>query len=156
MNIRIVWIGKTKSLPIRNLLEDYQDRLRHMVAIETVEGRDPAKTRGFKGSDLVAAEENEILKLLPGRGCLVVLDAAGTHFSSAEFARWLEGEQNRGTKEIAFVIGGPDGVGPGICERADLRLSLGEMTWTHEMCRVLLLEQIYRAYCILRKIPYHR
>jgi 23S rRNA (pseudouridine1915-N3)-methyltransferase len=57
---------------------------------------------------------------------------------------------------VAFVIGGPDGVGPRILANADLRLSLGRMTWTHEMCRALLLEQIYRAFCIMKNIPYHK
>ncbi len=156
MNIRILWVGKTKSLPIRNLLEDYLSRVRHLVAVETVEARDPAKARGLTGGDLVVAEESEILKLLPDRGPVVVLDETGSQFSSVEFARWIEKEQMRGTKEIAFVIGGPDGVGARLRGRARLKLSLGKMTWTHEMCRVLLLEQIYRAYCILRKIPYHR
>jgi 23S rRNA (pseudouridine1915-N3)-methyltransferase len=86
----------------------------------------------------------------------VVLEETGTQFSSVEFARWFEAEQIHSTREIAFVIGGQDGLSTQVSARAHLRLSLGKMTWTHEMCRALLLEQIYRAFCILRHIPYHK
>lgn len=156
MIIRILWVGKTRNSPIRSLSEDYLDRIRHMVPVEITEVRDPSKARGLKGSQLVNAEENEILRLLPSHSRVVALDEAGSEFCSAEFARWLEAEQIRGTKETVFVIGGPEGIGTGVLARAILKLSLGRMTWTHEMCRVLLLEQIYRALCISRKIPYHR
>ena len=127
-----------------------------MVPIEIIEVRDQSKARSLKGSELVTAEGNEFLRLLPPRGRVVILDESGIQFSSADFARWLEGEINRGTKEIAFVIGGPEGVDSALFKRANLRLSLSKMTWTHEMCRGLILEQIYRAYCILRGIPYHK
>jgi 23S rRNA (pseudouridine1915-N3)-methyltransferase len=156
MNIKILWVGKTKNSPIRSLLEDYLDRIRHMVSLEVIEVRDQTKARNLKGNQLVAAEEGEILRVLPGHGRVVILDERGTEFSSAELARWFESEQNRGTKEITFVVGGPDGIGSRISALAKLKLSLGKMTWTHEMCRVLLLEQVYRAFCILRNIPYHR
>lgn len=156
MNIRILWVGKTKNSPIRSLLEDYLDRIRHMVPVEILEARNQSKARGLKGDELVVAEESAIMRLLPSRSRVVVLNEKGTEFSSSEFARWFEGEQNRGTKEVVFVIGGSDGIGSGVSARANLKLSLGKMTWTHEMCRVLLLEQVYRACCILRKIPYHR
>ena len=156
MEIRILWVGKTKNSPIRSLLEDYLDRVRHLVPVEITQVRDQAKARDLSGNELVAAEEREILRLLPVHSRVVALDERGKEFSSPEFARWLEGEQNRGSKEIAFVIGGSDGLGARVSARAVLRLSLGRMTWTHEMSRVLLMEQIYRAICILRKIPYHR
>ncbi len=156
MDIRILWIGKTKNSPIRSLLEDYLERVRHMVSVGITEVRDQSKARGLKGSELMEAEGNEILRLLPVHSRVVTLEERGKELSSAEFAHWLDEEQYRGSKEIAFVIGGPDGIGTGVSERAILRLSLGRMTWTHEMSRVLLMEQIYRAFCILRRVPYHR
>ena len=73
-----------------------------------------------------------------------------------EFARWIEAGQVQGTREVTFIIGGPAGLDPAFSQQAHLRLSLGKMTWTHEMVRVLLLEQIYRALTILRNIPYHK
>ncbi|HYK88621.1 MAG TPA: 23S rRNA (pseudouridine(1915)-N(3))-methyltransferase RlmH [Acidobacteriota bacterium] len=156
MIIRILWVGKTKSPPIRSLSGDYLERLRHMTRVEITEIRDPAAARRLTQSELIVTEESEILRFLSGSSRIVLLDERGTELSSLEFSRWIAGEQNRGTKEISFVIGGPDGTGPELARRANLKLSLGKMTWTHEMCRVLLLEQIYRACCILRKIPYHR
>jgi len=102
------------------------------------------------------AEGAEILRLLPENGRTVILEESGTQFSSIEFARWFENEQNRGTREVTFVIGSPDGLSAQVAGRADFKLSLGRMTWTHEMCRALLLEQIYRAFSILRKVPYHK
>ena len=156
MMIKILWVGKTKNSPIRSLLEDYLDRVRHMVPVEVIEVRDPSKARNLRGDQLVAADEQEVLKALSGHSRVVVLDEKGTQFSSAEMARWLAGEQNRGTKEITFVVGGPNGIGSRVSALAKLKLSLGKMTWTHEMCRVLMIEQVYRAFCILRNIPYHR
>ncbi len=156
MKIIIIWVGKTKNSPIRHLAEDYLERLGHMVACQIVEIRDLSRGRGLRGTELAAAEGVEISKALSRVGRVVVLDETGCQFSSTGFAQWIEGEQNRGTRDIAFVIGGPDGVDRGIVAQAHLQMSLGKMTWTHEMCRVLLLEQIYRAFCILRNTPYHR
>lgn len=127
-----------------------------MNPCEAIAVRDLSKGRSLRGATLLAVEENEILRAVPDGSKVVALDESGALFSSLDLARWFEGEQNRGTKGVAFVIGGPDGIGPRILANADLKLSLGRMTWTHEMCRALLLEQIYRALCIIRNIPYHR
>ena len=156
MRIRIIWIGKTKNLPIRTLSADYLERIRCLVPCEVFETRDISKARGLRGADLLMAEGTEIARFLPKACRTIVLDELGTQLASVEFARWFETEQNRGTRELAFIIGGPEGLSQQISGGAYLRLSLGKMTWTHEMCRVLLLEQIYRAYSILQKIPYHR
>ncbi len=138
------------------MLADYLDRVRHMIACEVVEVRDVTKRKSLRAADLIAAEERKIARYLPKYGRLVVLDERGTQFTSTDFAGWLESEQDSGTRLITFVIGGPEGLGAMITRRADLNLSLGKMTWTHEMCRVLLLEQLYRSFCILRRIPYHK
>lgn len=100
--------------------------------------------------------EVDIQKRLSADSRVVVLDEKGVELASPQLARWLQEEQNRGRREVIFVIGGPDGLSPTICERADLRLSLGKMTWPHEICQLLVLEQLYRALSILRNIPYHK
>jgi 23S rRNA (pseudouridine1915-N3)-methyltransferase len=156
MHIKFIWIGKTKNEPIRTLVADYLDRLRHLCPSEVAEIQDLGKRRGLKGGNLLVAEASEIRKSLPEKSLGVVLDERGKQFSSEEFAGWFDAERNRGTRDIVFIIGGPDGLSPDIAEGARLKMSLGRMTWTHEMCRVLLLEQVYRAFCILHKIPYHR
>lgn len=156
MNIRIVWVGKTRNAPIRSLLADYTSRLRRVVSVEIIEISDLSKRRGLRGAALVAAEGAEIAKQLSGDVRKVVLDERGKTLDSVGFAHWIEAEQLRGTREIAFVIGGSEGIDRGVARSADLELSLGKMTWTHEIARLLLLEQIYRAYSILHNSPYHK
>jgi 23S rRNA (pseudouridine1915-N3)-methyltransferase len=156
MNIKFLWVGKTKNLPIRILLADYQERIRHWVSCDIIETRDLSKKKSLRAADLIAEEGEDLRKYIPEHGRLVALDETGTQFTSSGFARWLESEQNSGVRTIAFVIGGPEGLSRVISGRAHLIVSLGKMTWTHEMCRVLLMEQVYRAFCIMRKIPYHK
>lgn len=156
MRIKVCWVGKTHSAPIRSLAADYLDRLNHLIAIEIVEVADLSKRRGLRGDALLAAEGAEIMRILPSDCRTVVLDERGTQYSSREFARWLEGAQVQGTRGLAFILGGPEGIDGALNDHAHFKLSLGKMTWTHEMARVLLLEQIYRALSILRHIPYHK
>ncbi|NWG12841.1 MAG: 23S rRNA (pseudouridine(1915)-N(3))-methyltransferase RlmH [Acidobacteria bacterium] len=156
MRLRILWVGRTKNTSIRALCTDYAGRLGHFLGCEIIETRDLARSRSLHGQALLSAEAEEIERYLP-EGCrMIVLDAAGKQMSSPELARYLEDELTRGTRALTFVIGSPEGLDRRIRERARLRLSLGKMTWTHEMCRVLLLEQLYRAMCIIRNIPYHK
>jgi 23S rRNA (pseudouridine1915-N3)-methyltransferase len=156
MRIRFLWIGKTKNAAIKSLISDYMERVNHLIPCEIVEARDISKSRSLPTVRLIADEGEELIKRLPDHGRLVALDEKGSQFTSPEFARWLESEQDHGARLITFVIGGAEGLSPKIIGRAHQTLSLGKMTWTHEMCRVLLLEQLYRALCILRKIPYHK
>jgi 23S rRNA (pseudouridine1915-N3)-methyltransferase len=156
MQLRILWVGKTKNASLRALMADYLARVRRFFPCEVAEVRDASKARGGSGPDMLAAEADDIARMLPAGCKTVVLDASGEEMSSTDFAGWMGSELNRGTRVIAFVIGGPSGIHARIRNGARLRISFGKMTWTHEMCRVLLLEQIYRAACILRNIPYHR
>jgi 23S rRNA (pseudouridine1915-N3)-methyltransferase len=155
MQIKILWVGKTKNPSIKSLALDYFERVRRLVPCEIIEARDMSK-KSAGAAEAIAREGEELARYVPDSGRLIALDEKGKEFSSQEFARWLESEQNSGARSIAFVIGGPEGLSSVISNRANLILSLGKMTWTHEMCRVLLLEQIYRAFCIMRRIPYHR
>ncbi len=156
MRITACWVGKTQNAHLKSLLLDYLERLRHLVAVEIIEVADLSKKRGLRGAALMAAERAEFERLLPQGAHWVLLDESGRQFSSREFATWVETQQVRGTREIAFIVGGPDGVDPVLSSQADMKLALGKMTWTHEMARVLLIEQLYRAVSILRNIPYHK
>jgi len=156
MRIRICWVGKTQTAPIKSLLSTYLARLKHFAPIETVELPDLSRRRGLKGAALLAAEGAELARVIGRESRNVVLDERGKEFSSPEFASWFAAEQLRGTREIVFIIGGPEGVARALLEQAHLRLSLGRMTWPHELARVLLAEQIYRAWSILRNLPYHK
>lgn len=156
MRIRILWVGKTKEPAINALITDYVSRIRYLSACDIVEVPDIARKRRLQGAELLRAEGDAIAKRLSESCRLVVLDEKGRQFTSPAFARWFDAELTRGTREIAFVIGGSEGISDPLLNRADLKLSLGAMTWTHEMCRVLLAEQIYRAFAILRNLPYHK
>jgi len=156
MNIKFLWVGKTKGTSIKALVADYQDRIRHWVPCEIVETRDLSKTKSLRANERIAGEGEELAKHISGHERLVALDETGMQFTSGDFSRWLESEQNRGARALTFVIGGPEGLSRTVSGRAHLVLSLGKMTWPHEMCRVLLLEQVYRALCIMHRIPYHK
>ena len=156
MRIRLLWVGKTKHPEIRSLVADYLERIRRLVPCEVIESRDLSKTGTRETVRLIESEGKELSRHIPENSRLVALDEKGSQFTSLDFAKWLESEQNRGARSITFVIGGPEGLSSKITNGAHLMLSLGKMTWTHDMCRVLVTEQIYRALCIIRKIPYHK
>jgi 23S rRNA (pseudouridine1915-N3)-methyltransferase len=156
MLIKFLWVGKTRNSSIKSLVSDYLERIRHLVPCEVIETRDLSKRRALRAAELVEDEGKELARHIPESDRLVALDEAGRQYASRDFARWLENEQNSGARVITFVIGGPEGLSRAISSRAHVTLSMGKMTWTHEMCRVLLLEQVYRALCIMRRIPYHK
>lgn len=150
MKFRFVWIGKTKERNWKALQEEYLKRLSYFVKCEIVEMKDSAK------NESVEMEGNRILETLNPKTFAVLLDVSGkaitSHQLSAEMERW----QMVGHKEITFIIGGFDGVSDAIRERADYLLSLSFLTFTHEMARVVLLEQLYRGYSILKGFPYQK
>ena len=146
MKFRFIWVGKTKNKDWLGLQEEYLGRLSHFVKCEIVEIRDCDKE----------TEGNRILEKLNHSSAVCLLDVEGKMVSSHGLAKEIEKWQNAGMKEIAFVIGGAGGVSPTVAERADFRLSLSFLTFTHEMARVVMLEQLYRAYTILRGFPYQK
>ncbi len=156
MRIKFLWVGKTKNASVQSLISDYLERVRHFVPCEVIETRDLSKRRSVPSAELIEGEGKDLARHVPESGKLVALDEKGIQFSSQAFADWLASEQNKGIRIITFVIGGPEGLSDMISRQAHLILSMGKMTWPHEMCRVLLLEQVYRALCILRNIPYHK
>jgi 23S rRNA (pseudouridine1915-N3)-methyltransferase len=156
MRLRFLWVGKTKNVSLRLLMSDYLDRIRRLVPCEVIETRDLSKKSSLKAAALVAGEAEELARRLPTDGRVIALDERGVQYTSGDFSRWLESENHSGARSITFVIGGPEGLSSKISDKAHVVLSMGKMTWTHEMCRVLLLEQVYRALCIQRGIPYHK
>ncbi|MDQ4122980.1 MAG: 23S rRNA (pseudouridine(1915)-N(3))-methyltransferase RlmH [Acidobacteriota bacterium] len=150
MRFRFVWIGKTKDKNWRALQEEYLSRLSHFARIEISEIKEsqPHDTKEIEGK--------RILDVLPENAFAVLLDVTGKQISSHELAGEIENWQNRSLKEIIFIIGGQDGVSESVTARANLKLSLSKMTFTHETARVVLLEQIYRAFTIIHRFPYQK
>jgi len=141
MKIRLVMLGKMHREESRALLEDYAGRIRHYAEIEISELRDtgPAALRK--------------LKLEPG-ATVALLDAAGKQFTSQQFARWLGDLRDRGTRDLVFLCGDADGFPEELRASAAQKLSLSTLTMPHEFARVVLAEQIYRAFAILAGHPY--
>ncbi len=150
MKFRFVWIGKTKDKNWKALHEEYLGRLSHFVKCDVVEIRESAP------HDTKEIEGKRILDVLNPKGFVCLLDITGKQIGSDELARQVEKWQLRGLKEVSFVIGGADGVSAEIRDFADFRLSLSFMTFTHDMARVILLEQLYRAFTILKGFPYQK
>lgn len=155
MRIKLLIVGRPKNKQIRALADDYVQRLVHYTKIEVVYVKE-AKQPGPLSTRAAATEEQRLLRRLAEEDYVVALEAAGRMVSSPELARFLAARTNAGTRTMVFIIGGPTGLTPELKQRADLLLSLSPMTFPHELCLVLLLEQLYRALTILRGEPYHK
>ena len=150
MKFRFIWIGKTKDKNWKALQEDYLKRLSHFVKCEIVEIKDSARHENAE------IEGKRILEILNPKTFAVLLDVSGKPISSHQLSAEIEKWQNVGIKEISFIIGGFEGASDEIRKRADYLLSLSFLTFTHEMARVVLLEQLYRGYSILKGFPYQK
>ena len=153
MRVRFVWVGKTRNEHLRALVEDYLKRLKRFARCEVLEVRESAARVKDAG---IEEEGRRILGGLHPDALMVLLDVEGREWDSRELAAQIERWQLGGTKEVAFVIGGHFGVSQGVRKRADASWSLSRLTLTHEMARVLLVEQIYRAYTITHGLPYQK
>jgi 23S rRNA (pseudouridine1915-N3)-methyltransferase len=153
MRLRVIWTGKTRDTRLRALIDDYLKRLSHFARCEISEFRESAAAEGKTGID---RDSKRISDGLHEGAINVLLDPAGTQWSSEQLAKVIQRWQDSGTKEVAFIVGGPNGVSAELSERANKRWSLSRLTLTHEMSRVVLLEQLYRAYTIIHGLPYQK
>ena len=144
MHLRIAWIGKSKGGPVQSLTAEYFERLSRYIPTDSIE----------------LPNEAALLRQLQKTGSrpaqtLVLLDSRGKQLSSEQFAEFLQQHQDRGTQSLLFAVGGPDGFSDTARAAASFQLSLGKMTLPHELARVVLLEQLYRGFTILKGHPYH-
>jgi 23S rRNA (pseudouridine1915-N3)-methyltransferase len=149
MKIKIVWIGKSKEPAFTALTGEYLERIARYVPIEGIVARDEADLLG-KFAPAGRSGSKSALK-----STLLLMDSRGREFSSEQFARFLGDYQDRSSLPLVFAIGGADGFSADAHSRANQVISLGKMTLAHELSRVVLLEQIYRAFTILKGHPYH-
>lgn len=146
MKFKFIWVGKTKDKNWRALQEEYLSRLSHFVRYDIVEIKDGGKE----------SEGNRIIEQLNQSSLVCTLEVGGMAISSHGLASWIEDWQNRGLKEVTFVIGGADGLDSKVLEKSDIGLSLSLLTLTHETARVVLVEQLYRAFTIIKGFPYQK
>jgi 23S rRNA (pseudouridine1915-N3)-methyltransferase len=152
MRIRFIWPGKTKDEHLRALVSEYLKRLSRLARCEVVETRESAAS----GPAGIEKESHRILEAIPARSQLVLLDVKGREWSSLELAAQVQRWENDSVKEVAIVVGGPHGVSAEIIARAQEKWRLSRLTLTHEMARVVAVEQLYRAYTINRGLPYQK
>jgi 23S rRNA (pseudouridine1915-N3)-methyltransferase len=147
MKLRVLWPGKTKKSYYRQAIDDYASRIRKLLPFEIVETKEESTT-DRKRTVRVKKESSNLQNKRKAPVC-VILDSTGIQMSSVDFSRWLQ-QQNT---DVDFLLGGPEGHN---VSGQSLKLSFGKMTLPHELARVVLLEQIYRAATILKRIPYHK
>jgi 23S rRNA (pseudouridine1915-N3)-methyltransferase len=153
MHLRLIWVGKTKNEHLRALVEDYLGRLRRFVRSEVTELRESSARTEREG---IEDEGRRIIGALHRDAFIILLDVEGREWSSPRLASEVQKWQISGRREVAFVIGGHHGVSKEVAERANFRWSLSPLTLTHEMARVVLTEQLYRAYTIIHGLPYQK
>ena len=151
MRVVIAAVGRARAGPARDLFDHSVGRITWPITLREVEERRP-----LPPDRLRAREAELLLAALPDGARIVALDERGKALSSAEFAERVRRWRDDGVSDLAFVIGGAEGLDEGLRRRADLVLGLGRMTWPHLLVRALLAEQLYRAQQILAGHPYHR
>lgn len=158
MRVTIAAVGRMKAGPERDLLDRYLDRSAKQgrgLGITRVEVRETTESRSVRAEDRRAEEAAVLLDGLGERAAVIALDERGRTMDSDAFAAWIGAHVAEG-RDLAVLIGGPDGHGEAVRGRADLVLAFGAMTWPHQIVRILAAEQLYRATTILAGHPYHR
>jgi len=155
VKITLYAIGKTDDKAIITLTETYVKRLAHYVSFSFEMIPDIKNTKNLSETQQKFAEGTEILKRLQASDHLILLDEQGTQYTSEQFANWLQKKMNSGLKNLVFIIGGPYGFSDEIYQRAQAKISLSKMTFSHQMVRPFFIEQLYRGFTILRNEPYH-
>ena len=149
MKLRVLWIGKTKDSHLSHLISDYSSRVERFLPLDIVEVKEPRVDESKRQQ----AEGEKMLAALDSSDRVVVLDPRGKTWSSEQFAGVIAKHMREDPRRLTFVIGGFRGVSEGLKSRADIVWSLSPLTFTHDLCRVLILEQIYRALAIIHNHP---
>lgn len=155
MKILLIVIGKTDQKWLTEGISQYTERLSHFCQFEMQVIPDIRNTRSMDQNVQKIREGELILNLLQASDDVWLLDDKGREMSSAETAQWLQKRMAQSTKRLVFIIGGPYGFSPDVYARVPGRLSLSRMTFSHQMVRLIFVEQLYRAFSILNNLPYH-
>ena len=155
MKLKLVCVGKLTETWQREAAEDYTERLRRYFSLDIVELKEEKGGRKADVAGLLKREGERILDKIPEQSYVILLDERGRQMGSEQLAERLADDMLHGGRDWCLVIGGPYGLDSAVRQRADLMLSLSKMTFTHQMARVFLLEQLYRSMTINRNEPYH-
>jgi len=152
MNIELWWLGKTNGKDLQSGLSDYTARIKRFNRFEIKE-LPPARSK--RPADQVIADEQMILKNLDARDYVILLDELGEQYTSRGFAKFVDNVLTQPARKIIFLIGGAYGFGDALRTRSNHQIALSSMTFTHDMVRLIFLEQLYRAFSINNNLPYH-
>lgn len=155
MKILLIQIGKTNDSYIREGLQIYEKRLGNYILFDTKTIPELKNAASLSFNQQKVAEGKLIMENIPAQSFLVLLDEAGKDFTSINFADFIQKQLLSSIKNLIFVIGGPYGFSEDVYNRADAKISLSKMTFSHQMVRLIFLEQLYRAMTILKNEPYH-
>ena len=155
MTIKLLAIGKTDDSMLQTLIDTYVNRLNHYNKFKFEIIPDLKKTKHLDTNQQKTGEGKLILNKISPSDYLVLLDESGKHFSSEGFSEYIQKRLNSGMKQLVFIIGGPYGFSEEVYARAQSKLSLSKMTFSHQMVRLFFTEQLYRAFTILKNEPYH-
>ena len=155
MKIKLLAVGKTDDKNLIQLIEMYQNRLKHYIKFELEIIPDIKNAKNLSEKQQKEKEGELILNKLENSDQLILLDDKGKQYSSIEFSQFLQKKMNSGIKQLVLVIGGPYGFSDAIYKKAQGKLSLSKMTFSHQMIRLFIVEQIYRGFTILKNEPYH-
>ncbi len=155
MKIVVLAIGKTNERYLIDAISDYQKRLSHYLPFELEILPEPKNTKNLSFNQQKEKSSEQILKFVQESDFLVLLDDKGKTHTSLEFSAYMERKMTAGNKRLIFVIGGPYGFSTSLYKRANEKFSLSKMTFSHQMVRLIFLEQLYRAMTILKGEPYH-
>ena len=155
MKIILLLVGKTVNKDFVKLIDEYAGRVKHYIGFEIVTIPELKNTKSLSAEQQKQAEGELILKQLQGGDHVVLLDEHGKEFRSIEFADWMTRKMNTVSKRLVFIVGGPYGFSPAVYDAANEKISLSKMTFSHQMIRLIFVEQIYRAMTIIKGEPYH-
>lgn len=155
MNIRILAIGKTDHKALQSLIEEYSKRLSFYIKFDLEIIPDIKNVKNLSEAQQKEKEGELILAKISATDQLILLDENGQTFSSVGFSEYLQKKMNTGIKTLVFVIGGPYGFSEEVYKKAQGKISLSSMTFSHQMVRLFIIEQLYRGFTILRNEPYH-
>jgi 23S rRNA (pseudouridine1915-N3)-methyltransferase len=155
MKCLLIVVGRTIDNHLKAMTDDYISRLSHYLPFEVVIVPELKSTKSLSEFQQKEKEAEMLLKLFQNGDVIVLLDEGGKEMRSVEFADWISKKQSTGGKRLLFVIGGPYGFSPKIYETAKEKISLSRMTFSHQMVRLIFVEQLYRAMTILHGEPYH-
>ncbi|MCX6230583.1 MAG: 23S rRNA (pseudouridine(1915)-N(3))-methyltransferase RlmH [Bacteroidetes bacterium] len=155
MNVLLLMVGKTEDDYLKDGIAVFEKRLKHYINYQTIVIPSLKNSKNLLPLDFKAKEGEEILKYTVKADVVILLDEKGKSFSSKEFAAFIQKQMNSGIKNLLFVVGGAFGFSDKVYEASDMKLSLSDMTFSHQMIRLLFTEQLYRAFTILKNEPYH-